>query len=123
MKWKAITPQCLPVQDLEEDFRQARDVGGVRLGGRCLYLVKLSGVGYLPYQQVERAWLRQEEVNANLCCGRTNLDQFFLMVQDQEGKTHKAQVISKALGKEALALIAQANPQVEIGYQKGEAAV
>lgn len=118
MKFKAESSAVLSPAALEQDFQTARDIGKVRLGRQHLYFVKFSGTGYLPYTAAARAWLRQEEVNAGMCCGRINLDQFFLMVQDTDGKVHKAEVLSKELGKWALSHIAAANPAVEIGYKK-----
>ena len=50
--------------------------GRVRLGESCLFFPKFSGTTYLPYSQIVNAYLRQEEVNANLCCGRANFDQW-----------------------------------------------
>lgn len=89
MKFKAESSAVLSPAALEQDFQTARDIGKVRLGRQHLYFVKFSGTGYLPYTAAARAWLRQEEVNAGMCCGRINLDQFFLMVQDTDGKVHK----------------------------------
>ena len=40
------------------------------------------------------------------------------MVRDRSGAIHKGEVLSKELGKEALALISERDPEVEIGYQK-----
>ena len=118
MALKVLFPTPLSQEELKTEFRQARDCGKVRLGASCCYFTRFSGTVCLPYDAIVRAWLRQEEVNANLCCGRANFDQFFLMVQDQSGNTHKAEVVSKELGKEALSLISQHRPQAEIGYRK-----
>lgn len=118
MKFKAEASPIPSSAELEEDFRTARDIGKVRLGSQCLYFVKFSGTLCLPYAAAARAWLRQEEVNAGMCCGRVSLDQFFLMVQSTDGKVYKSEVLSKELGKWALDRIAGANPAAEIGYQK-----
>ena len=116
MKFKPVLPGCsLPAAALEADFAQARDTGRVRLGERCLYLPKLTGTAYLPYQQITRVWLRQEEVITKMCCGRVNLDQFFLMVQTGDGQTLKAQVLDKDPGKAALAHVSARNPEAKIG--------
>ena len=118
MRFKAESSIVLSPEALASDLSSARELGKVRLGQECVYFTKFSGTGYLPYGQVAGAWLRQEEVNANLCCGRANFDQFFLMVQCREGKLLKAEVPNKDLGKEALSLLSAANPDIEIGYKK-----
>ena len=109
MKFKPeLSTAVLERQLLDREFSAAWEAGRVRLGESCLFFPKFSGTTYLPYSQIVNAYLRQEEVNANLCCGRANFDQFFLMV--------RGQVLSKEKGKEALALLAAANPAIEIGY-------
>ena len=118
MGFKVLFPTPLSQEELKQDYQQARDLGKVRLGEHNCYFTRFSGNLSLPYAHIVRAWLRQEEVNANLCCGRANFDQFFLMVQDRDGTVHKGEVVSKELGKEGLALISQYQPRVEIGYRK-----
>ena len=117
MRWKQEGTPALQ-QELERDYRQARDLGKLRLGERWLFFPKFSGTICLPYEDVAKAWLRQEEVSANLCCGRGSFDQFFLMIQRADGVLYKAEVLNKALGKEGLALISSRNPAVEIGLRK-----
>lgn len=121
MKFKAETGEALPQEELERDYGQARDLGKVKVGAKCLYYPRLGSVGYLPCGQVVQAYLRQEEVNARLCCGRANFDQFFLMAVTAAGEVKKAEVLNKDVGKEGLALIAQANPGVKIGFDKKSA--
>ena len=69
MKFKPeFSQEILSDGTLEADYAQAQEVGRVRLGARCLYLRKLSGAAYVPCGQIIRAWLRQEEVRARMCC-------------------------------------------------------
>ena len=76
MKFKPEIPGAvLPTQALAQDYAQARNMGKVHLGEQCLYLRKFSGVSCLPYSQITRAWLRQEEVKARMCCATANFDQ------------------------------------------------
>ena len=118
MGFKVLSPTSLSQEALKQDFQQARDLGKVRLGQSGCYFTRFSGNLCLPYDHIARAWLRQEEVNDNLCCGRAKFDQFFLMVQDRDGTVNKGEVVSKELGKEGLTLISQYQPGAEIGYRK-----
>lgn len=121
MKWTQELGPALPREELEEDFRRARDLGKVRLGERCLYFTRLSGTVCLPYGEVVWAYLRQEEVNAKLCCGQANFDQFYLMVQGSDGKLRRGQVLTKQAGGQALEHIAARCPEAKIGYYKNAA--
>lgn len=110
---KFVSP--LPQQELRADFHQARSLGRVRLGERFVHIHKFSGTRSLPYNQISRAWVRQEEVNASLCCGRANFDQFYLMIQEKDGLLLRGQVPHKQAGLDCLARIRVEVPDVLIG--------
>lgn len=118
MKYKPEFPVTLSEQELEADLQQARNMGKVRLGEQVLFFSRFAGGTYMPYSEIRHAYLRQEEVNAKLCCGRANFDQFYLMLLGSDGKLRKHQVADMARGKLALEHIAQRNPDCLIGYQK-----
>ena len=118
MKYKPEFPVTLTEQELERDLSQATKVGKVRLGERFLFFSRFAGGSYMPYSEVVHAYLRQEEVNAKLCCGRANFDQFYLMLMGSDGALRKHQVTDKEKGKLALEHIARRNPDCLIGYQK-----
>ncbi len=108
---------ALPAGILEPDYAKAQNMGKVHLGEQCLYFRKLSGTSYLPYNQIVRAWLRQEEVRARMCCATVNLDQFFLVMACADGRERRGQVIDKETGRRCLDRIAAKNPDVKIGVE------
>ena len=119
MKFKPEIPGAvLPTQALAQDYAQARNMGKVHLGEQCLYLRKFSGVSCLPYSQITRAWLRQEEVKARMCCATANFDQFYLVMACADGQERRGQVLDKPTGQHCLDHIAAQNPSVKIGYVK-----
>ena len=119
MKFKPeLTGAVLPTEVLEQDYAQARSMGKVYLGEVCLYLRKFSGISYLPYSQITRAWLRQEEVKARMCCATANFDQFYVVMDCADGRQRQGQVLDKDTGKAALDHIATRNLAVKIGYVK-----
>ena len=119
MKWKAeISGDGMSPEELERDYAQARNMGKLQLGERCLYFRKFSGVSYLTYDQISRAWLRQEEVKARMCCGTANFDQFYLVVSYGGGRERRGHVAGKAEGQRCLDHIAAKNPDVKLGYVK-----
>ena len=119
MKFKPEIPDSpLSAQLLEQDYAQAQNMGRVHLGEQCLYLRKFSGTSYLPYGRIVRAWLRQEEVKARMCCATANFDQFFLVMACADGQERRGQVIDKGTGQRCLDHIAAKNPDVKLGYVK-----
>ena len=104
------SPLSLP--ELEADYAAARDLGQVRLGALCLYYPRLTAVSYLPLAQVERVYLRQEEVNARMCCAVASLDQFFLMAVPRDGEAVKGHLLNREVGKWAMERLAESHPQI-----------
>ena len=107
-----------PQEELTLEYNSARSIGKLRFGDTRVFFPKFSGVSYLPYAQIAHAWLRVEEVNAKLCCGRANFDQHFLMVKDTDGSVRRAELKDRKQADEALAFIAAHNPSAEIGFYK-----
>ena len=107
-----------PAEQLEADFNTAQNLGKVRLGSGWLFFKKFSGISYLPYDRIVHAWLRLEEVSAKMCCGRANFDQFYLMVEDADGKVQRCELGSREKVDQVLAHIGQLCPAAEIGYWK-----
>lgn len=119
MKFKSEISRVQPaLQALERDYAQSRNLGKVRMGERWIFFRKFFGAAYLPYDQVVRAWLRQEEVKARLCCGTANFDQFYLVLECADGQRRRGQVIDKNSGQLCLDYIQTRNPAVKIGYVK-----
>lgn len=118
MKYKPEFPVTLSKADLESDLRGAKPVGKVRLGQHVLFFSRFAGGTFMPYSEIQHAYLRQEEVNARLCCGRANFDQFYLMLLGSDGALRKHQVSDMTSGKLALEHIAARNPACLIGYRK-----
>ena len=119
MKFKPeISGTILSPGVLEQDYAQAQNMGRVHLGGSCLFFRKFSGASYLPYSHILRAWLRQEEVKARMCCATANFDQFFLVAACADGQERRGQVIDKASGQACLDHISAKNPSVKSGYVK-----
>ncbi len=118
MKLIPEMPMGTVTEALVQDIQNARTYGKVRMGHWGIYFPRLFGTSCLPYSGVSRAWLRQEEVRANLCCGRANFDQFILVILATDGRQYEASVISKDAGKDALARLSAMNPSVQIGFSR-----
>lgn len=74
----------------------------------------------LSYEEIEKAYLRVEEVSGTLCCGRANFDLYFLMLQLKGGELLKLECTSKETVKDILELLKKKNDKIEIGYKAKE---
>lgn len=119
MKFKPEIPGAeLPADALSRDYAQAKSAGKLQLGESCLFFRKFSGVSYLPYSRIIRAWLRQEEVKARMCCATANFDQFYVVLACADSQERRGQVLDKPTGQQCLNHIAARNPKAAIGYVK-----
>ena len=98
------------------DYAQARELGRVRLGQRALYFSHLTWTGVLPLDQVERAYLRIEDIPVGMGCRRVPMGQHYLMAVLRNGETRKAAVNSRQEGDWALEKIQRQTPEIKIGY-------
>lgn len=118
MKFIALTKNTL--DDLAVGFSDALNRGNVRGGELCLFFPRLSATDYLPYAEINHAFLRREEVKTRLCCGKARFDQIHLVTVDSTDVERQTNVESVAIGDEILALIAEKNPDTQIGYYKNK---
>ena len=107
-------------EDCRRDYEGARPLGRVRLGERALYYPRLTWVGVLPLDRVERAYLRLEDVPVGMGCRRVPVGQYYLMAVCRNGETKKAALADRKEGDWALAELARLAPHIKIGYAAPE---
>lgn len=106
-------PVSSPV--LNADYEAAEKFDRIKVGTQGVYYRDGLRTCFLSYKDFERAFIRIHEVNAKLCCGKTEF-QYFRMVFVRDGK-EIANVMSeneKAMDQ-ALARIAENSPSTLIG--------
>ena len=98
------------------EYESAERFDKVRVGETGVFFPYGLSVKYLPYDSIERAFIRIHEANAKLCCGKA-VFQYFRLVFMREGKEF-IDVISEdeAAMDAALAAIGERAPQVAIGF-------
>ena len=86
-------------QDIEQDYRQSREIGIVRLGKEHLYFRLLHKIYYIPYADIRRCFRRVMLVPAKLCCGRGDLEVENLVVCTDQGEAAQIQLPGAKAGK------------------------
>ena len=104
--------------ELSADFASAEKFDTVRVGRLGVFFREGLRTRFLSYGDFERVFIRINEVNGKLCCGKA-VFQYFRLVFVRNGKEF-ADVMSeneKAMD-EALARIAEFSPSTLIGFVK-----
>lgn len=100
------------------DYESSRRFDKLNVGSLGVYFREGFRTHLVPYERMERAFLRIHEVNGKLCCGST-VFQYFRLVFVVGGREF-ADVISEneQACRDALEAIRAAAPAVAIGYEK-----
>ena len=104
--------------EVAEDFAAAQQFDKVKVGKLGVYFKEGFRTRYLSYQDFDRVFIRINEVDGKLCCGKSTF-QYFRLVFVRNGKEF-TDVISedeKAMD-DALAQIKAACPEMAIGFVK-----
>ena len=99
-----------------EEYEGAERFDKVRVGNTGVFVPYNLSIKYIPYKYIDRVFIRINEVNGRMCCGKA-VFQYFRLVFVRDGKEF-IDVISedeKAMD-DALAAIAEKAPDVAIGF-------
>ena len=99
-----------------EEYEAAERFDKVCVGNTGVFFPYNLSIKYIPYKYIDRVFIRINEVNGRMCCGKA-VFQYFRLVFVRDGKEF-IDVISedeKAMD-DALAAIAEKAPDVAIGF-------
>ncbi|MBR6527229.1 MAG: hypothetical protein IKT45_04725 [Lachnospiraceae bacterium] len=103
---------------LERDWKEAHPVDTIRLGQRCLYCPGMLKVRYVPYYQIQWAFLRAQETRMSMCCGRVLVDIWYLLLYADGKEIAKIEFQKKELAKEVLDYLEKNHKHILIGYSE-----
>ena len=97
------------------DFEQAQVFDKLRVGELGVYFRDGLRNRFVPYGDIDRAFIRIHEVNGRMCCGNA-VFHYFRMVFVRDGKEFADMVSEKEnVMDQALAAIAAKAPNIAIG--------
>lgn len=113
-KW--YTPEgAVSSAEFTADYESAEVFDRVRVGRRAVYFREGFKTRCLPYEALERVFIRVQGVNGKLCCGTANFEYYKLVFVS--GGKEIAEVFSEneKATDAALARIAERAPGLAIG--------
>lgn len=106
--------------DLKEavmrDLKDAKKYGKVSVGKRYLFFRGLFQGEYAALDDVVWIYLRQEDTQTSVCCGKATFETYFLMVVFKDGWVKKQRMERKEEAREAMEAVRRVNPAVDVGY-------
>lgn len=101
--------------ELSADFDAAQVFEKLRVGKLAVYYRDGFKLRAFPYEQLEQAFIRVQEVRGRMCCGQANFA-YFRLILVSGGKEYDNYLSeNEKLMDAALSAIAQAAPGLKIG--------
>ncbi len=105
--------QAVEKQNLEQDYKESREIGIVRIGKERLYFRRMRKIYYIPYTDIRRCFRRVMLVPAKLCCGRGDLEVENLVICTDRGEAAQIQLPGAKAGKILLEELKNRLPDAE----------
>ena len=105
--------------EISADFEKAAVFEKLRVGEKGVYFRDGLRVRYLPYDYIDRAFIRVQETRSRMCCGQANFN-YFRVVFVHDGKEF-ADYMSEKEKEMDDALAAIAAHGVPTGFVKEDA--
>ena len=100
------------------DFDSAKAFDKALVGALGVYYRDGFKIKYVPYSSLERAFIRVQEVNGKLCCGKAVFAYFRLILVVNGKEWGDIMSEDEKAMDDALAEIAQRSPATAIGFVK-----
>ena len=118
MKFESLTSPAADVSALQEEYKQAREIGKLRLGQRHLYVRSGLKSYYLPYSDISRYFRRVMQVPAKMCCGKGNFEIENLVICGEKGELAQIQLPGQKAARIVMDCLAEFAPNAAVGIAK-----
>lgn len=104
--------------DVQADFEGAVKYDKVFVGALGVYFQDGFRKKYVPYSVLERAFIRIQEVNGRMCCGKAVFAYYRLILVVNGKEWGNVMSEDEKAMDDALAAIAERSPNTAIGFVK-----
>ena len=115
MKFEALASPADDPSLLQEEYKQAREIGKLRLGQKHLYLRAGLKLYYMPYTDIRRYFRRVMQVPAKMCCGKGNFEIENLVICGDRGELAQIQIPGTKAAKIVMDCLAELAPDAAVG--------
>ena len=118
MKFESLTSPAADSSALREEYRQAREIGKLRLGQRHMYIRSGLKTYYLPYSDIQRYFRRVMRVPARMCCGKGDFEIENLVICDDARELIQVQLPGQKAARIAMECMAAFAPNAAVGVAR-----
>ena len=117
MKFYPLQSENADVTGLSSDYKEAHQIGVVRLGNENLFVKKSLKVYYIAYREIERAFRRVKSVNARLGCCNGDIEIDHLVLKNGDTELCEVSLPGAKAGRALLDELHTLAPNVLIGKE------
>ena len=118
MKFESLTSPEADTSALQEEYKQAREIGKLRLGQRHLYFRSGLKSYYIPYSDIQRYFRRVMRVPAKMCCGKGDFEIENLVICGEKGELAQIQLPGQKAARIVMECLAELAPNAAVGAAK-----
>lgn len=118
MKFESLTSLEADISALQEECKQAREIGKLRLGQRHLYFRSGLKSYYIPYSDIQRYFRRVMRVPAKMCCGKGDFEIENLVICGEKGELAQIQLPGQKAARIVMECLAELAPNAAVGAAK-----
>lgn len=118
MKFEALASLTDNPSLLQEEYKQAREIGKLRLGRKHLYFRAGLKLYYMPYTDLKRYFRRVMQVPAKMCCGKGNFEIENLVLCGDSGELAQIQLPGSKAARIVMECLAECAPDAAVGPLK-----
>ena len=118
MKFESLTSPEADISALQEEYKQAREIGKLRLGQRHLYFRSGLRSYYIPYSDIQRYFRRVLRVPAKMCCGKGDFEIENLVICGEKGELAQIQLPGQKAARIVMECLAELAPNAAVGAAK-----
>ena len=115
MRFEPLTSTAPDPAALREEYRQARQIGKLRLGERRLYFRSGLKAYYVPYADIRRYFRRVMRIPAKLCCGHGAFELEHLVLCGDGGELAQIALPGAKAARAVMESMALLAPDAEAG--------
>lgn len=113
MRLYALSTRIADRGILQNEYKNARQIGVLRIGESCLYVKRGFRIYYIPYTDISRCFRRVMLVPAKLCCGKGEIPVENLVICTNEGELAQVQLPGTKAAKALMEALKEKMPETE----------
>lgn len=118
MKFYSLSENTVDDAVLEKEYKEARQIGAIRLGETCFQFKSRLKNYYIPYADIKHCFRRVMGVNLKMCCGKGEMQVENLVIGDDDKEIAVIQLPGSRAAQELMKELKERMPNCDFTAPK-----